>query len=553
MKMRATSRGLDKKLGGNNNLDSSLYGIIMRNAQPFNTRYPLVEVRGSIGDITDSETWPAARYIKGKLSPITEYLFKGIGQNGIDRWYDSYDGSHKFPTVLPCLGFWPLINGSMGIATGLSSSVPAFNLSEMNEALINLLHGRDFEMPLPDFPGGGTIINRDEVLESLQVGKGKAAMVISKIDYDAAKHRLIVTEIPPLVYTNRINDQLVEAANDPLSGVINFNDSSGREPLIYIDLDKSANPNNVIDYLYSNTSLKSAYTINLTMLDRGVPKVFGMPEAMKRYLEHQEEVYLSVYKYEKEKAEKRLHIVEGFLIAIANLEEVVAIIKNSRNSAESKLGLTKAFNLTDMQAEAILKLTLGRLNSLDVQKFVDEKKGLLDTILYANKVLTDRNELKKVIEKGLREVVTKFGDVRRTRILSLENETIRSIYHFDDGRVALTKSKTSIGLVGTSIAGQEYMAVTAGGVVMRSTEVPKRAKKVFSFPEGDKIIATFGVTEELKFIVYCTKDGTFRCKKIDTLNLGRTTLPHSDIIDAYLSPVKVTKADYKKRNTKMKN
>lgn len=553
MKMRATSRGLDKKLGGNNNLDSSLYGIIMRNAQPFNTRYPLVEVRGSIGDITDSETWPAARYIKGKLSPITEYLFKGIGQNGIDRWYDSYDGSHKFPTVLPCLGFWPLINGSMGIATGLSSSVPAFNLREMNEALINLLHGRDFEMPLPDFPGGGTIINRDEVLESLQVGRGKAAMVISKIDYDAAKHRLVVTEIPPLVYTNRINDQLVEAANDPLSGVINFNDSSGREPLIYIDLDKSANPNNVIDYLYNNTSLKSAYTINLTMLDKGVPKVFGMLGAMKRYLQHQEEVYLAVYKYEKEKAEKRLHVVEGFLIAIANLEEVVAIIKKSRNNAESKLGLTKAFGLTEVQAEAILKLTLGRLNSLDVQKFVDEKKGLLDTISYANKVLTDRNELKKVIEKGLKEVATKFGDVRRTRILSLENETIRSIYHFDDGRVALTKSKASIGLVGTSIAGQEYMAVTAGGIVMRNTEVPKRAKKVFNFPEGDKIIATFGITEELKFIVYYTKDGTFRCKKIDTLNLGRTTLPHSDIIDAYLSPVQVTKADYKKRNTKMKN
>ena len=402
--------------------DSSCEGIIMRSGQPFAMRYPLVEVEGSYGNLMESGNWAAPRYTASRLSSLAAYLFRDINKDTIEEWRDNYDDSEKYPAVLPTKGFYNLCNGTMGIGVGAASSIPQFNLKELNVALIRLLLNPNVPFEdlycAPDFATGGILLNNSEVKESLRKGTGAACKLRSVIDYDAKDNCLVVTEIPYSVYTNTICGQLEEilqGENNP--GIDRFNDLTGEKPLIKIYLNKGVNPPKVIDYLFKNTSLQYFYKINFTMLDGGrYPKVFTFKEALQAHLDHEREVYIRGFKFDLEKIQKRLNIITGLLIAIADIDNVIKIIKNCKNKNDARTELINKYNFNLEQVDAILDMKLSRLTNLETVDLTSEKGELIKEQQRINSILTDTKLLNDEIEKGLREVMLKFGDERRTRV-----------------------------------------------------------------------------------------------------------------------------------------
>lgn len=408
--------------------DSSCEGVIMRAGQPFAMRYPLVEVEGSYGNLMESGNWAAPRYTASRLSDISNYLFEDIAKDTINEWRDNYDDTEQYPAVLPSKGFYNIVNGTMGIGIGMSSSIPQFNLRELNEALIKLLWNPDCSFEdiycAPDFATGGILLNEEEVKESLKNGNGKSCKLRSVISYDNKERCLIVTEIPYSVYTNTICGELekiLESEENP--GIDRFNDLTGSTPLIKIYLSRRANPDKVLKYLYKNTSLQYYYGINMTMLENGrYPKVFTWKEALQSYLNHEMSVYRQGFIFDLNKIKNRIHIIEGLLKAISILDEVIALIKGAADARSASLGLQKIFGFSEEQAKAILDIKLARLAKLEINKLEKEKNDLEKERDRIENILHNEELLKKEIEKGLQETAKKFGDGRRTKILNIENQ-----------------------------------------------------------------------------------------------------------------------------------
>lgn len=310
----------------------------------------------------------------------------------------------------------------------MASSIPQFNIKEVNEALIKLLWNPDIDFEdiycAPDFATGAILLNENEVKESLKNGQGFSCKLRSVVDYDSTEKCFIITEIPYGVYTNTICGQIEEIINsEDNPGIDKFKDLTGATPLIKIYLTKKANANKVLKYLYKNTSLQSHFGINMTMLDNGrFPKVFTWKTALQAHIDHETEVYTRGYEFDVRKIKDRLHIIDGLIIAMANIDEVVKTIKSSASTIIASSELQKNFLLDEAQAKAILDMKLSRLAKLEVQKLEKEKNDLeteLDRLL---SILNNEELLKKEIEKGLREVINKFGDSRRTQILNIERE-----------------------------------------------------------------------------------------------------------------------------------
>lgn len=408
--------------------DSSCEGVIMRAGQPFAMRYPLIEVEGSYGNLMESGNWAAPRYTASRLSNISNYLFEDITKNTINEWRDNYDDTEQYPAVLPTKGFYNIVNGTMGIGIGMSSSIPQFNLKEVNEALIKLLWNSDCSFEdiycAPDFATGGILLNEEEVKESLKNGTGKSCKLRSVVEFDQKERCFIVTEIPYSVYTNTICGELekiLEESDNP--GIERFNDLTGSTPLIKIYLSKKANPDRVLRYLYKNTSLQYYYGINMTMLENGrFPKVFTWKGALEAHLTHEIEVYTQGFIFDLNKIKSRIHIIEGLLKAISILDEVIALIKGASDTHNASLGLQQVFGFSEVQAKAILDIKLARLAKLEINKLEKEKSDLEIERARIENILSHEELLKKEIEKGLREVSEKFGDSRRTKILNIETE-----------------------------------------------------------------------------------------------------------------------------------
>lgn len=408
--------------------DSSCEGVIMRAGQPFAMRYPLIEVEGSYGNLMESGNYAAPRYTASRLSDISNYLFEDITKDTINEWRDNYDDTEQYPAVLPSKGFYNIVNGTMGIGIGMSSSIPQFNLRELNEVLIKLLWNPDCSFEdiycAPDFATGGILLNEEEVKESLKNGNGKSCKLRSVIIYDNKERCLIVTEIPYSVYTNTICGELekiLESEENP--GIDRFNDLTGSTPLIKIYLSHRANPDKVLKYLYKNTSLQYYYGINMTMLENGrYPKVFTWKEALQSYLNHEMSVYRQGFIFDLNKIKNRIYIIEGLLKAINNIDEVIRLIKEAADSKNASLALQKFLGITEIQAKAILDIKLARLARLEVNKLINEQKQLEAEKDRITSILMNEDLLKKEIEKGLIEVANKFGDERRTKVLNIEAE-----------------------------------------------------------------------------------------------------------------------------------
>ena len=408
--------------------DSSCEGVIMRAGQPFAMRYPLIDVKGNAGSLIESGNWAAMRYTESRLSKISNILFTDINKDTVDEWRDSYDNTKQYPAVLPTKGYYNICNGSQGIGIGMACSIPQYNLKEMNQALEYLLLHPDCSFEeiyiAPDFATGAVLLNEDEVKNSMKRGNGFACKLRSVVDYDKKNNCFVVTEIPYSVYTNTICGELEEIINSEENpGVDRFNDLTGKTPLIKIYLTKKANPNKVLKYLFKNTSLQSHFGINFTMLDNGrFPKVFTWKEMLQAHIDHEKEVYLRGYKYDLKKIEDRLHIIEGLLVCLANIDEVVRTIKNSESTQKARERLMASYNLDEAQTKAILDMKLSRLAHLEVKKLFSEKSKLEKERDFIYNIINNESEFNAQLIKGWREVADKFGDARRTQILNISKE-----------------------------------------------------------------------------------------------------------------------------------
>lgn len=406
--------------------DASAYGTFIRMAKPFVMNVPLQEAKGNYGTLINPDDHSASRYVEMRGSAAAAALLKDLDKDTILEWEDTYDLEGKFPKVLPAKGFWNLVNGCISIGSGMSCSIPPLNLRETNEALIKLLWNPNISdeelIVFPDFPTKATILNRDEVFNSLKNGTGFACKIRAKVEWDNAERCFIVKELPYSTYTNTICKELADIINEePEVGIIDIADYTGTEPDLRIYLKKTANPDKVLRYLYKNTSLENHFSINMTVLDKGItPKVMGQRELFQSHLNHEREVYIHGFEFDLKKIRARIHIIEGLLKAYDAIDEVVQTIKTSASSTVANEALRKLLGIDEIQAKAILDLKLARLSKLDINKLCNEKSNLEKEEARIESILNDDTLLKKEIENGLREVAEKFGNARRTKILNLQ-------------------------------------------------------------------------------------------------------------------------------------
>ena len=537
--------------------DSSALGILMRASQPFNMRYPLIEVEGSNGNLSKSGNWAQPRYTSCRLSEVSSYLFEDIEKNTVD-WRLNFDDTEEYPAVLPTKGYFNLVNGAFGIGIGLASSVPSFAIEDVNKALIKLLWNPDatFEELYcqPDFATGGILINEEEVKKALQKGSGGSCKLRSKIEYNEKEHCLIVKEIPYGVYTETIAAQLSEIIypsqdnENPLinPGISSFNDLTSTQANIKIMLEPSADPTYITNFLYKNTSLQSFYSINMTMLENGrFPKVFGWKELLQAHLDHEDKVFLDSYRFDLKKVQNRLHILEGLLMAISDIEEVLRIIKTSSNTTAAREALMNKYNMSEAQAKAILAMRLSQLAKLESTKIQEEHDELkLEAERLTNHI--ENKELRyKDIENHLLATAKKFGDGRRTQVMTVEEEDTKLLYFTSNGKCSLAKPRFGKVIGMEFSAAKAYLAVSRKGEVFKLYEVPKRSKQVFKLAKDDEIIYVKGFDESM-YLSILNRSGNYRCLSISAMNKNKTTLSLSDITKAEVVSQKMTKAEYKK-------
>lgn len=411
--------------------DSSCEGVIMRSGQPFSLRYPLVEIEGSYGNLTETGNWAASRYTAARLSDVANYLIQDANTHTVNEWVDNYDDTEQYPRILPSLGFYNIVNGTTGIAVGTASSIPQFNLREVNEAMKKLVENpeTDFEdiFCYPDFATGGKIINKEEVKESLKKGQGKACVVRAVVSYNKDDNALVVSEMPYGVYTNTICSEIEKLVlNNEDLGIININDLTGEQPNVKIYLDKNYKNKiekitKLINFLYEKTSLQKSFSINMTMLENGrYPKVFGWREALLAHIDHERTTYINLFTYQKEKLSYKLMIVNGILCAIENIDNVVNTIRSAESTKQAHDDLIKLLSINDEQAKAILDIKLVRLARLETSKFLNEKENLEKEISRLTAILGSKELLNQEMIKKFDEVSSKFGDSRRTEVLQMD-------------------------------------------------------------------------------------------------------------------------------------
>ena len=541
--------------------DSSAVGILMRAGQPFAMRYPLMDVKGNVGTLMESGNWAHQRYTESRLSSLANYLFTDIDKNTIEEWRDNYDDTEQYPGVLPTKGFYNIVNGTQGIAVGAASSIPQYNLRELNNALIHLIDNPDCDFNeiycAPDFATGAILYNESDVKESMRNGNGYACKLRSVVEFDSKERCFVVTEIPYGVYTNTICGQLEEIVNgEDNPGIERFNDLTGSTPLIKIYLAKKANPDRVLKYLYKNTFLQYHYGINFTMLDNGrFPRVFGWKEMLQAHIDHERIVYRRAFEFDLNKIKSRIHIIDGLLICMASIEEVVQTIRNSASSAEASKALQSKFLLDDVQAKAVLDMKLSRLAHLEVKKLENERTDLQGQAEAIEKILGDEELFKEEIKKGWRDVAAKFGDARRTKIINISKDdeepteiktlqislTNKNNIYLSEASTLYTQKRGGVGnkakleageyvLLTESVESNEELAFfTRGGDFYHypasALAVGEKiaVESLFGLVNGERIVAigSFNKRRVGQNIIFFTKNGFVKKSELAEYNLKR--------------------------------
>ena len=409
--------------------DVAMYDTFIRAARPWSYHYPLEDVQGSYGNPSSPDSHAAARYVEMRASELADILFAGLKKNAIgEQWYWNYDDSEQIPSVFPSIGYWNIVNGCSGIAVAMATSVPSFNLREVNDVLIKIIQNPSINFDEiycpPDFPCGGTIVNAAAVKESLRYGKGESICIRANLQYIPDQNMIQATELPFTVFTNTIIDQLAELTNEnPDYGIDKVIDHTKKTADIRIYLSKGVNPKKMIEKLYHDTSLENYFSINMVLLDKGrFPKIFGWREACDAYIAHIRECQHNIYQFDLDKALARLNIVDGLLIAAASIDEVVALIRSSADPAEAARKLIARFGFNDEQVKAILAMKLSSLTKIDAIKLNEEKEELCRKIEELRYLLSDSTALDNELIKILQSVAAKFGDGRRTKVMNIIEE-----------------------------------------------------------------------------------------------------------------------------------
>ena len=414
--------------------DSSIYGALVNMAQDWSTRYPLVDGHGNFGSV-DGDGAAAMRYTEARLSKISMEMLADINKNTVD-FQPNFDETEREPVVLPSRYPNLLVNGTSGIAVGMATNIPPHNLREVINAVVKIIDNiieEDRETTIeelleivkgPDFPTGATILGTRGIEEAYRTGRGKIRVrAVTNIEtLPNGKSRIIVTELPYLVNKARLIEKIAELVRDKkIDGITDLNDHSSREGMrICIDLRRDANANVVLNQLYKHTQLQDTFGVIMLCLvsvnGSLQPKVLTLPEMLKQYLAHQEDVVTRRTKYDLNKAQEHAHILEGLLKALDNIDEVIRIIRAARNVQIAKQELMDRFELTDVQAQAIVDMRLRALTGLEREKLEAEYAELMERIRKLQAILADRNTLLRVIREEILAIAEKYGDDRRTAI-----------------------------------------------------------------------------------------------------------------------------------------
>jgi len=513
--------------------DAAMYDTFIRAAKPWAYRYPLEEAQGAVGSQASPDDHSAARYVEMRSSELADYLFAGLKKNAVKDWYNNYDDTEKIPSVLCPVGFWPLINGCQGIAVSFSTSSPQYNLREVNAALEKLILNPDADFNsiycAPDFATGGIVVNAQETKESIKNGSGKACRIRAKLEYMGKENCIKATELPYGVYTNTVIAQLAALTEeDENYGIAKVIDHTKKTADIRIYLNKDANPAVMMRKLYADTSLESSFAINQIFLDQGrFPRVFGWRDACLAYIAHMNECKRRELKFDMDALIHRNHILDGLKIALANIDDVVALIRNSENAAKAKIGLMERYGLDDEQAKAILDMKLQRLANLEAIKVNTEFEENAAKIDYLGNILGSQDEVNKLLIAALREVAEKFGDARRTQLMNLSEQ----VEEIKEEEVILSVSGNTIKVVKRGV--KDIIKTTNLSTIVFVTDEAKMYKvpvaniieagsaKISTLIKDSATIVFVGDLAQIqlnKYWMFATKDGMIKKSAVGEYN-----------------------------------
>ena len=541
--------------------DTAIYDTIVRMAQDFNLRYPLVDGQGNFGSI-DGDNPAAMRYTEIRMTPLAEEMLADIEKETVD-FIANYDDSLKEPAVLPSRIPNLLINGSAGIAVGMATNVPPHNLSEVIDGLIGLIENPDItikqlmrHIPGPDFPTAGFIHGKEPIVQAYHEGKGIVQMrgkAFTETVKRTGREQIIISEIPYMVNKKRLIEQIAELVNDKkIEGIGDLRDESDRDGMrIVIELKRDAVAEIVINQLYKHTALQDSFGVNMLAIVDGRPRLLNLKEALKAFLDHRKEVVTRRTAYDLRKAEERLHILEGYRIALDNLDAVIALIRNSSDPRVAKEGLMSNFALSDSQAQAILDLRLQRLTGLERDKIMEEHRETVELIGKLRAILADEKEIYRIIVEELKEIKKKYGDERRTQIVDRSDEiSIEDTMVDEDMAVTIShegyikrnpvtlyraQRRGGKGKIGTTTKEEDFVEylfiasmhsyilffTTIGKVYwIKVHELPQASRaargkpivNLLSLEPGERVSAFLTVREfqEGRYIVFATKNGLIK-------------------------------------------
>ena len=449
--------------------DSSIYDALVRLAQDFSIRYPLVDGHGNFGSV-DGDPPAAQRYTEARLSKIASLMLEDIDKETVD-FYPNFDDTLMQPTVLPAKFPNLLVNGADGIAVGMATNIPPHNLKEVISGVQALIDNPDIDIdelikiiPAPDYPTGGIIMGRTAIKHAYKTGRG-GILVRGRAEIEetsSGRQRIVITELPYQVNKARFITQMADMVkNKKIDGISDIKEESDRDGLrVVVDVKKDANAQVVLNSLYKHTMLQQSSGIIMLALVNGVPRVLNLKEMLYYYLEHQKEVLIRKTKFDLKRAQEREHIVKGLVIALASIDEVIGVIKSSKDKQDAMVNLTTKFELDEIQANAILEMKLSKLTSLEVEKLKEELAELERTIADLKNILETPARVLKIIRDNLEEIKNTYGDERKTEIsLEMGGIDIEDLIAEEDVIISMTH----LGYI-KRMAMDEYKAQHRGGV-----------------------------------------------------------------------------------------
>lgn len=554
--------------------DSSVYEALVRLAQSFSIRYMLVDGHGNFGSV-DGDSAAAMRYTEAKMTKIATEMIRDIGKGTID-FAKNFDGSENEPVVLPSRFPNILVNGATGIAVGMATNIPPHNLGETIDAVVALIENPEIEISDlmkyikgPDFPTGASILGNSGIKRAYETGRGIITIRSKALieEMDNGKKKIVINEIPYQVNKSLLITKIAELVRDKIiDGITDLRDESNRDGIkIVIELRRDANANVVLNNLYKHTSLQTSYGINMLALVNGEPKVLSLKEILENYLNYQKEIIIRRTKFDLEKAQARLHIVEGLKIALDRIDEVIKLIRSSKNDDEATTGLMNNFGLSDLQAKAILEMKLRRLTGLEKEKIESEIRDLISLIENLTSILSSEEEILKIIKEEMLEIKMKYGDERRTHIDMtaidyIEDESLIPVEEIvvtitNKGYIKRTVSEAyktqnrgGVGVKGITTNEEDFveniismtthdyiMFFTNKGKVYRlkGYEIPLYNRQSKGLPiinllpidkeENINVMMKILQEEENSYIVFCTQKGLVKRTKLEEFDSIRTT------------------------------